>query len=109
MMALFPVLNTDENFLSCAVVITLLASFAYYQKPIREFPRDFRGEIPWGKGFADIVYLPLPKYPQRPVIVVKLKWNQNADAAVAQIREKRYEIYCASYVFSCCLFLSFVV
>lgn len=80
----------DENSLSCTVMITLLASFAYYQRPIREFPRDFREEIPWGKGFADLVYLPLPKYPQRPVIVVELKWNQSADAAIAQIREKRY-------------------
>lgn len=80
----------DENSLSCTVMITLLASFAYYQRPIREFPRYFREEIPWGKGFADLVYLPLPKYPQRPVIVVELKWNQSADAAIAQIREKRY-------------------
>ena len=72
----------DENSLNCTVMITLLASFAYYQKPIREFP--------CGKGFADLVYLPLPKFPQRPVIVVELKWNQGADAAIDQIKEKRY-------------------
>lgn len=63
-------------------MIALLASFAYYQKPIREYP--------CGKGFADLVYLPLPKCPQRPVIVVELKWNQGADAAIDQIKEKRY-------------------
>lgn len=72
----------DENSLSCTVMITLLASFMYYQKPIREYPG--------GKGFADLVYLPLPQCPQRPVIVVELKWNQSADTAIAQIREKRY-------------------
>lgn len=72
----------DENSLSCTVTIALLASFAYYQRPIREFP--------CGKGFADLVYLPLPQCPQRPVIVVELKWNQSADTAIAQIREKRY-------------------
>lgn len=72
----------DENSLSCTVMITLLASFEYYQKPIREYPG--------GKGFADLVYLPLPQCPQRPVIVVELKWNQSAETAIAQIREKRY-------------------
>lgn len=72
----------DENSLSCTVMIALLASFAYYQRPVREFP--------CGKGFADLVYLPLPQCPQRPVIVVELKWNQSADTAIAQIREKRY-------------------
>ena len=72
----------DENSLSCTVMIALLASFAYYQRPIREFP--------CGKGFADLVYLPLPQCPQRPVIVVELKWNQGADTAITQIREKRY-------------------
>ena len=72
----------DENSLSCTVTIALLASFAYYQRPIREFP--------CGKGFADRVYLPLPQCSQRPVIVVELKWNQGADTAITQIREKRY-------------------
>ena len=72
----------DENSLSCTVMITLLASFLYYQKPIREYPG--------GKGFADLVYLPLPQCPQRPVIVVELKWNQSAETAIAQIREKQY-------------------
>lgn len=72
----------DENSLNCTVMITFLASFAYYQKPIREFP--------CGKGFADLVYLPLPKYPQRPVIVVELKWNQSAETAIGQIKERRY-------------------
>mgnify|MGYP002509879794 FL=1 len=70
----------DENSLSCTVMIALLASFVYYQRPIREFP--------CGKGFADLVYL--PQCPQRPVIVVELKWNQGADTAITQIREKRY-------------------
>ena len=72
----------DENSLSCTVMIALLASFAYYQRPIREFP--------CGKGFADLVYLPLPQCPQRPVIVVELKWNRGADTAITRIREKRY-------------------
>lgn len=72
----------DENSLSCTITVALLALFQYYHKPIREFP--------CGKGFADIVYLPLAKYPNRPVIVVELKWNKCAATAVTQIKERSY-------------------
>lgn len=72
----------DENSLSCTVMIALLASFAYYQRPVREFP--------CGKGFADLVYLPLPQCPQRPVIIMELKWNHSAATAITQIKEKCY-------------------
>ena len=72
----------DENSLSCTIMIALISAFAYYRQPIREFP--------CGKGFADIVYLPLPKHPNRPVIVVELKWDKSADAAISQIKQKQY-------------------
>ena len=72
----------DENSLSCTIMIALISAFRYYHKPIREFP--------CGKGFADIVYQPLPNHPNRPVIVVELKWDQSADAAIAQIKKKQY-------------------
>ncbi len=72
----------DENSLSCTITIALISAFRYYHKPVREFP--------CGKGFADIVYLPLPNYPNRPVIVVELKWDKGADAAIAQIKKRQY-------------------
>ncbi len=72
----------DENSLSCTIMIALISAFRYYHKPIREFPA--------GKGFADIVYLPRSNHPGRPVIVVELKWDKSAEAAVAQIRKKQY-------------------
>ena len=72
----------DDNSLSCTVMIVLLASFLYYQKAIREYP--------CGKGFADLVYLPLPQCPQRPVIIMELKWNHSAATAITQIKEKCY-------------------
>ncbi len=80
----------DENSLSCTVMIALIAAFSYYHRPIREFPRDFQEEIPWGKGFADIVYMPRANHPNRPVIVVELKGDKSAEAAIAQIRKKQY-------------------
>ncbi len=72
----------DENSLSCTIMIALISAFRYYHKPIREFPA--------GKGFADIVYLPWSNHLGRPVIVVELKWDKSAEAAVAQIRKKQY-------------------
>ena len=72
----------DENSLSCTIMIALISAFRYYHKPVREFP--------CGRGFADIVYLPLSNYPNRPVIVVELKWDQSAETAIAQIRKKQY-------------------
>ena len=72
----------DENSLSCTIMIALISAVTYYHQPIREFP--------CGKGFADIVYLPLSNHPNRPVIVVELKWDKSADAAISQIKKKQY-------------------
>ncbi|MFG6368706.1 MAG: ATP-binding protein [Lachnospiraceae bacterium] len=72
----------DENSLSCTIMIAFIAAFMYYHQPIREFP--------CGKGFADIVYLPLHNHPNRPVIVVELKWDKSAEAAISQIKERQY-------------------
>ncbi len=46
-------------------------------------------ELPAGSGYADIVYLP-QKRSRLPALVVELKWNQSADGAIAQIKNRRY-------------------
>ncbi len=46
-------------------------------------------ELPSGEGHADIVYFPKRNSPM-PVLVVELKWNQSAEGAIDQIKEKRY-------------------
>ena len=71
------------------ITIAMLSAFGYYHRPIREFPA--------GKGFADIVYLPLPQYPNYPAVVVELKWNKSVKAAVSQIKERRYPEALAGY------------
>ena len=70
----------DENSLSCAI------GLAYYSAR-----KDYRliREFPTGRGFADLVFLPLPSV-RKPAIVVKLKWDKSADAALRQIRERKY-------------------
>ena len=70
----------DENSLACAIMI------AYYSaKNDYEIFREF----PTGKGFADMVFLPLPSTPY-PAIVVELKYDKSAHGAIAQIKEKKY-------------------
>lgn len=79
----------DENSLACTIMIALISAFRYYHRPIREFP--------CGKGFADLVYLPLANQPNRPVIVVELKWDKGAAAAIAQIKNRQYPVSLREY------------
>lgn len=73
----------NENSLSSVLAIAYLSAIQYYFKPVREFPT--------GRGFADFVFLPKPEYiHDYPALLVELKWNQNAQTAMKQIKEKRY-------------------
>ena len=47
-------------------------------------------EMPTGKGFADLVFLPRPKYAALPALIIELKWNMSAATAIKQIKEKKY-------------------
>lgn len=78
----------NENALSCVI------SLAYYSA--RNEYTIFR-ELPTGKGFADLVFVPRKEYPQRPAMVVELKWDQTVETALSQIREKRYTKALESY------------
>lgn len=71
----------DENALSYVV------SLAYYAA--REYYTMVR-EMPTGKGFADLVFLPRKKYADRPAMIVELKWDKGANTAIKQIKAKQY-------------------
>jgi hypothetical protein len=45
-------------------------------------------EMPAGKGYADIVYIPLKK--DKPAMIIELKRNGTAETALEQIRRKQY-------------------
>ena len=80
----------NENSLSSILSIGYLSTMRYYFKPIREFPA--------GRGFADFVYLPKPEYSRDyPALVVELKWNQNAQTAIWQIKNRQYPETVANY------------
>ena len=44
-------------------------------------------EMPSGKGYADIVFIPKKN---KPAMIVELKWNHEVETAIAQIKEKKY-------------------
>ncbi len=70
----------DENSLGCAV------GLAYYSAR-----KDYKliRELPSGKGFADIVFLPLP-HTNKPAMVVELKYDRSVSAAIQQIKDRQY-------------------
>ena len=77
----------NENSLACVL------SLAYYYAK-----NDYivHRELPTGRGFADIVLIPR-KNVDSPAIVVELKYNKDADAAIDQIRRKQYPAKVAQY------------
>ena len=70
----------NENSLACVL------SIAYYYAR-----NDYvvHRELASGKGFADIVMIPR-KNVVSPALVVELKYNRDADAAIDQIRRRQY-------------------
>jgi hypothetical protein len=46
-------------------------------------------ELPTGKGFADLVFVPKNKMSD-PAMVIELKWNKDVRTAINQIKEKEY-------------------
>lgn len=53
-------------------------------------------ELPSGKGYADIVFLPYQNE-DLPAMVIELKWNQSVETALRQIKEKDYPKVMADY------------
>ncbi|EET59670.1 hypothetical protein BRYFOR_08286 [Marvinbryantia formatexigens DSM 14469] len=70
----------NENSLSCVITIAYYAAQKDYTL-IRELPS--------GKGFADIVFLP-QKHTDKPALIIELKWNQSCKGAIQQIKERNY-------------------
>ncbi len=71
----------DENALSYTISLALYAA--------RNFYNIYR-ELPTGKGFADMVFLPRKNFTDKPALIVELKWNKSAEGAIAQIKDKNY-------------------
>ena len=77
----------DENSLSCVL------SIAYYYA-VNDYV--IHREYASGKGFADLVLIPR-KHVDSPAIVIELKYNQDADTAISQIKRRNYPDKVAQY------------
>jgi len=71
----------DENSLSCVLSLALYTANKYY---------TIIRELPTGKGYADLVFIPRKKFADKPAMVVELKWNKTVSGAISQIKEKNY-------------------
>ena len=71
----------DENALSYTISLALYAARNFY---------TVHRELSGGKGFADIVYVPRKRFLDKPALVVELKWDQSAEGAIKQIKDKKY-------------------
>ena len=78
----------DENSLTCTILMAYYSAKAYYMNPILELPS--------GKGFADVVYLP-KRNADCPALVVELKWKKSAGGALRQIKERGYASWIEGY------------
>ena len=78
----------DENSLACAI------GLAYYSAR-----KDYRliRELPSGRGFADVVFLPLPSV-NKPALVIELKYDRTVNAAMQQIKDRHYTQALEGYV-----------
>lgn len=71
----------DENSLSCTVHLAFYFAREYY---------TIVRELPTGKGYADICFIPRKLYADKPAVVIELKWDKSAEGAIAQIKNKEY-------------------
>ena len=71
----------DENALSYTISLALYTARNFY---------TMHRELAGGKGFADIVFVPRKKFPDKPALVVELKWDKSVDGAIHQIKNKEY-------------------
>ena len=71
----------NEAALSYAIQLAYYAAQKYYTTI---------QELDTGKGYADIVYLPAPQYPEKPALLIELKYDKDAETALTQIRNRHY-------------------
>ena len=75
-----PLFYNNEQALRAAVKLAYISAIDEYATV---------EELPSGKGYADLVYLPKQASPL-PALLVELKWNKPADTAIGQIKRRDY-------------------
>ena len=78
----------NENSLANVIAISLFLSTTNTYNVVRE--------LPIGKGYADLVYLPKPGV-NKPALLIELKFDKSAQTAITQIKEKNYLQFFKAY------------
>ncbi|MBQ7564193.1 MAG: AAA family ATPase [Lachnospiraceae bacterium] len=71
----------DEAALSYGIQYAMYAAQKYYTTI---------QELDSGKGYADLVFLPSPKYPDKPALLMELKYDKDVKTAADQVRKRNY-------------------
>ena len=82
-----PMFYNNEQALRYVIKFAYIICIDYYLKV---------EELPTGHGIADVVFLP-KQDTSLPAMIVELKWNQTAEGAVKQIKEKDYPSLISEY------------
>lgn len=75
-----PLHYNDEQALRSVVTMAYLSSMDHYER---------FDEIAGGRGFIDLLFMPMPES-SKPPLIIELKKDQLPDVALAQIEEKHY-------------------
>ena len=78
----------NENSLANVIAISLFLSTTNTYNVVRE--------LPTGKDYADLVYLPKPGV-NKPALLIELKFDKSALTAITQIKEKNYLQFFKAY------------
>ena len=78
----------NENSLANVIAISLFLSTTNTYNVVRE--------LPTGKGYADLVYLPKSGV-NKPALLIELKFDKSALTAITQIKEKNYLQFFKNY------------
>lgn len=82
-----PMFYNNEQALRYVIKFAYIVCVDYYLKV---------EELPTGHGIADVVFLP-KRDTSLPAMIVELKWNQTAEGAIKQIKEKDYPSLISEY------------
>ncbi len=82
-----PMFYNNEQALRYVIKFAYIICIDYYLKV---------EELPTGHGIADVVFLP-KRDTSLPAMIVELKWNQTAEGAIKQIKEKDYPSLISEY------------
>ena len=82
-----PMFYNNEQALRYVIKFAYIICIDYYLKV---------EELPTGHGIADVGFLP-KRDTSLPAMIVELKWNQTAEGAIKQIKEKEYPSLIGEY------------